>query len=1440
MNFLAPLALSALGLALPLVLLYFVRLRRRSERVSSLMLWRGVLQEAKAPALLQRFQRDPLLILQLLALAMLALALARPVVTLMGEGERRIAVVLDTSASMKATDVAPTRFGSARAQARALVEGAREGTAVMVIEAGMQPKVSAPLTRDRGAALDAIDAAAAHDAPNRLADAIRTASALLGDDPRAEIHVYTDGAWTEPPSEDARVRWYGTGVRGRNVAITSFSVRKAYGGTGNHEAFVALANFSTESQSFRFRLKVDERTVVERQLRLEPQLRRALVLPFRETGTGTVRAEIDAEDDLATDNVAWTVLPPPRVMRVTLVTEGNLFLENVLRTDPGVALQLLPPARYAGGMGGADVVVLDSATPARIGEGRFVLVNTIPPDVPVDLMGAVERPPVLDWDRQHPVMRNVDLSKITIEEAMRLRPATPGRALAETLAGPLIYAMDEPGRRALLLGFDLFRADLPLRVAFPLLMSNALRWLSPDGVEDANLQGVAGRPLILPVAHGVEGATLKRPDGRTLAARMLRGQVSFEETDAVGLYTLETARGSRSVAVNLADAEESNLAPRRLPERPPEGSATLVPVARELWPLFVLLGIALLVAEALLWWRRALRRGERAPEDRYALGLRAVLLIMLCVALARPALPQRVDRMNVVFLLDASDSLGAAAQQRAREFVEAAVKTLRPEDRHAVVRFGAAASVAEPLSAGPALHIAERPVAGEGSNLQQAIQLGLALLPAGQSNRLVLLSDGRQNAGDAREAARAARLAGADLHYVGALAGTEHEVVAQELMLPQEVKFGEPFQARVVAWSNRAGAARIALFRNGEFVGAQPVQLVAGKNVFAYRQVLDKDGIHVYQAAIEAPGDTIEANNRAVGTVLVRGRPKLLIADKERAHAEPLARALRLQGIEVSVVEAGGLPKDIAGLARYDGVILSNLPATRLDKATMASLRDYVRDQGGGLVMVGGDESFGLGGYYGTPVEEALPVSMEVRQKVDIPNLSIILSIDRSDSMTMAGGAKVTPLDLAKEAAHLVVDLLDEKSEVGVQAWDTEVLWSVPLGPARNKAQIHQGISSIKSGGGTNGIPALAEAHGALGPRPALLKHVIFLSDGQMFRRDFQNLVERMARDQITVSTVALGKYSDAPLMQSIARWGRGRHYYTEDENNIPRIFALETQLASDATMVEQAFRPVRVGPVHEAVQDIDWARVPPLGGYVATTAKPGADLLLASHRDDPLLVTWRYGLGRAAAFTSDANARWAPQWLGWREFNRFWSQVTRWTLRTGSPGDTTATLVRRDGRGEVIVDAVDASGKFINFLDAQVAVVAPDRSRSVIDLEQVGPGRYVGRFPTPQEGVYLVGMAQRKGERMLGTQLAGLVVPYAEELREPGTDTALLQELAEAAGGGALAAPEEVYGKGRRPHDAALQIWPWLVALAALLMLPDIALRRLDVKELWRRRRRA
>ncbi|HTG12041.1 MAG TPA: BatA and WFA domain-containing protein, partial [Candidatus Eisenbacteria bacterium] len=471
MNFLSPFALLLGTLAVPLLLLYFLKVRRRQMRVSSLLLWAPALRDREASTFFQRLQRDPLLILQILALLALTAALARPAMNVMGQGAKRVAIVMDISASMKATDVSPSRFVQAQRAALGLLGRLGEGAEVMVIESGVQPKVLVPFTREHDRVSSAIRSMEAHDLPNRLQEGLRTARALVGPDPRAEIHVFTDGAHPDAikgQGDDVRVRWTGVGLRSHNVGITNLAVRRSYFGSYNSQAFFSVGNFSGERQSLSLKLTLDDEVLTERTLTLDPQVRRAITVPFSEQRGGVLKLKLDVSDDLDADNIAYAVIPPPRTISVLLVSPGNLFLEKVLKTDPQVQLEVRKPDAYQGGMEGFDVVVVDSVSPQKLGNGRFVLVNTVPGDVPLEVLGRLDNPTIMDWDRTHPIMRQIDFAKVTMEDAMRVRPLAAGKTLVEAVGGPLIYALEERDRKALFFGFDLFRSDFPLRVAFPL------------------------------------------------------------------------------------------------------------------------------------------------------------------------------------------------------------------------------------------------------------------------------------------------------------------------------------------------------------------------------------------------------------------------------------------------------------------------------------------------------------------------------------------------------------------------------------------------------------------------------------------------------------------------------------------------------------------------------------------------------------------------------------------------------------------------------------------------------------------------------------------------------------------------------------------------------------------------------------------------------------
>ncbi|HYL82271.1 MAG TPA: VWA domain-containing protein, partial [Candidatus Acidoferrum sp.] len=422
---------------------------------------------------------------------------------------------------------------------------------------------------------------------------------------------------------------------------------------------------------------------------------------------------------------------------------------------------------------------------------------------------------------------------------------------------------------------------------------------------------------------------------------------------------------------------------------------------------------------------------------------------------------------------------------------------------------------------------------------------------------------------------------------------------------------------------------------------------------------------------------------------------------------------------------------------------------------------------------------------------------------------------------------RFTKMDLAKEAAQLVVELLDERNEVGVVAFDTAWDWVVPMGPAKDKDRILKAISTIKAGGGTDLFPPLKDAYQTIYDRRALLRYVIVLSDGEVQAADFAGLVRRMQMDKITVSTVAIGSDADERFMTDVSRWGRGRFYYTDDIYSIPRIFTLETQLASKASIIEEPFRVVVTNEGHEILQDIRWDQAPPLGGYVSATPKPTADTLLISHQRDPVLATWRYGLGRTAAFTSDAKGKWGILWLKWGDYAKFYGQMVRWTLRTTQQREVVTSVTQRDGRGEIQLEAVDQKRDFVNFLEENAGVVSPDKIQRVLPLQQIGPGRYRATFDASNEGAYLVGAAERKEQKMVGSEVASLVIPYSPELRALSTNESLLRDVAALSGGAVPSQPGDIFTQHRRPARVWVEAWPQLLGLALFLFLLDVALRR-------------
>jgi uncharacterized membrane protein len=607
--------------------------------------------------------------------------------------------------------------------------------------------------------------------------------------------------------------------------------------------------------------------------------------------------------------------------------------------------------------------------------------------------------------------------------------------------------------------------------------------------------------------------------------------------------------------------------------------------------------------------------------------------------------------------------------------------------------------------------------------------------------------------------------------------------------------------------------------------------LKAGANEVNFHQSLKERGSHTFELLVEARDDTLAENNLLQGVVEVQGPPRVLLLSGERESQRVLARVLQVQGYAVVESAPEGNLLTLPELSSFDLVVLDNVPAFQLSYAKMETLEKYVRDLGGGLLVIGGSQSYGAGGYYRTPLERLLPVDMRPPARLDLPHVALLFVLDKSGSMG-AGPEGSTKLDLAKAAAIAAADVMNPTDQVGILSFDAAWDWTLPFRPIGKGEWISEGLASLQSDGGTDLYKAMTEAYRGITTKQAAIKHVIVLSDGLTDKADFHSLVQRMVRDGITVSTVSVGNDADVQLMADIAKDGKGRGYVALDPRTIPQIFTTETLLISRDLLVEKLVTPSivsTVGPLKGIVQ----SNLPSLRGYVLTYPKRSAELLMKADTD-PLLISWRYGLGRVMAFTSDLSGRWGKDWVTWHGFPQWASQLARDTLRKLVDTRNRTDFQPEGESVKIIADFVSKDDRFMNHLKLKGNITSPNQTTQEQTFQQTAPGRYEGKFTPSQRGVHFLTMyAEGKtGEAPSPVATIPYVAPYPKEYRELKPNMALLSRLAEETGGKMLdpdnidQGVKRLYtptpGKGRRGQETW---WP-LATLGLFFFLADLVVR--------------
>ena len=819
-----------------------------------------------------------------------------------------------------------------------------------------------------------------------------------------------------------------------------------------------------------------------------------------------------------------------------------------------------------------------------------------------------------------------------------------------------------------------------------------------------------------------------------------------------------------------------------------------------------------------------------------SLCVRIIIVLLLILSVADLQYLKTDDKLAVMFLADISDSISEDGLTKSTDYINEALEARSGNQQVGIIAFTDKAEILQTAhlenqrNSEENLDLAETKKvwleadedAADTTNIAQAIETAWSVFPANANKRIVLITDGIETQGDAIHTGLRGKDFGIQIDTVPIYPSDDPEVMVQRIDAPAQVKQGAPFNLEVLIHSNHEDIAQINLYKNKFEVAKKEVRLTEGENRVLFTETSMESGTLTYDVTCRVTEDTRYDNNRAFGIVSVSGKPRVLLIDENESQTRYLMRVLEDAKIRVDVRNGLGVPNELADLQNYELVIFSDVPANRLNEKQMELIRTYVQDLGGGFMMLGSENSYGLGGYYKTPIEEVLPVRTDTEKKKETPSLAMVLVIDKSGSM---GGIKI---ELAKEAARATV-LLGPRDKIGVIAFDGSPFWITEMHDASDKQFISNQVGSITAGGGTNLYPALQQAYFALTETTAKLKHVIVLSDGHSQPGDWYGIASSMHSERITISTVGIGSGADMNMLGDLAKWGGGRDYFTQDPYNVPQIFAKETVTASKSAIIDEPFIPQRIKPT-QVLSGIDLELAPFLLGYVATHPRPTAEIFLVSDRGDPILASWQYGLGKAVAFTSDAKARWASDWLEWPGYGKFWTQLVRDTMRKTTLSNFQAAITKEKGIAHLAIDALSETGDFLNELDSDISLIGPDLKKKQLAISQTSPGRYELEFPTQEVGPYFLNIMQKQAAEIVNTQVTGTVVSYPEEYLVHNANEPLLTQLSTVSGGKFNISAEDAFRSPENPVTLRIHLWRPFLITAIILLLIDIALRRIDM----------
>ncbi|WP_335870433.1 VWA domain-containing protein [Bacillus sp. 2205SS5-2] len=804
----------------------------------------------------------------------------------------------------------------------------------------------------------------------------------------------------------------------------------------------------------------------------------------------------------------------------------------------------------------------------------------------------------------------------------------------------------------------------------------------------------------------------------------------------------------------------------------------------------------------LIYWVR------QSKEKKLPIIFRSITIVLLVFSLAMPTLLQAESGENVIFLVDQSASM-KNSHDKVIDFLHKSIENKGSDDSYSIIKFGKSSvlDVSETKDAKFVLNSQSENIRHQ-TNLEDGLHFASSLLGNKQTGRIVVLSDDKETTGHSQNKIPLLIEQNTSVDYFLYENNQVEDSGLGTVSHPRTALLGETVELNVPIESTISQNVEITVQANNQIVLSEKVMVKEGVNAQSFQHVPLEEGQIHYKVSINPERDEIIENNQSESIITVKGEPNILVVSGEKEMQ--LTNLLEKNQFLVNQLQPQQFPTKLSSLLSYDSIVFDNVTGTYFSQAQMELVERAVKDFGVGFLMIGGKDSFGLGGYFKTPIEKILPVDMDIKGEKELPSLGLVIVVDRSGSMS---GNK---LSLAKEAAARSVELLREKDTLGFIAFDDKPWEIVETSPIKDKAAVIEKIRSVTSGGGTEIYSSLELAYEKLTEQNLQRKHIILLTDGQSATHsDYDSLIEEGYENKITLSTVSIGTDADKQLLENLALVGEGRYYDVTEASVIPSILSRETVMATRTYIEDTPFYPSVTRD--SMIENLFGEGIPEMNAYIATTPKQASRTSILSEKEDPILSYWQYGLGTTFAFTSDSAGEWAGDWARWKNWPRFWNNVMTasfpsyeeksFGLVVGQEGEKTKVKVSLENEGVTTLTP---------------KIIAENGEEILTDSKISAPGEYEIELEA-EPGLYYFQM--REGDQL--HYQTGFSVPYSEEYRLFPDELGNLAKLASATGGKKLIDTEDVFRDLETPSFEEKPISSWFVLMAMLLFFLEIVYRR-------------